>query len=104
MDTGGLSRSFVKVLSRCVASEKGRVQIASHFVALRKKDEKYDSLIKDYAELLEDICNYRDLLVSHRIGEFQSSQKEKIQSTAKLVGLQVPKLYEEAKDSNRKKD
>ncbi len=51
-----------------------------------------------YAELLEDVLVYKTILKEHRIGEFQSSQKEKVKQTAGLVGLQVPKLYRDKDD------
>lgn len=40
-----------------------------------------------------DVCDYKDLLIQHKIGEFQQSQKEKVLRTSHMVGLQPPKLY-----------
>jgi len=82
------SRRLAMALNRAVPDVEGQKMLMKFFV------QRGPDVQEGYSELLEDACNYRDILIEHRIGEFQASQKEKVAKTAGLVGLQVPKLYE----------
>ncbi len=82
-----MSRRLLNAIAKGVPREESKKMLLTHFV-------KTSPAVQDaYAELLEDVMVYRTILVEHKIGEFQSSQKEKVRRTAGLVGLQVPKLY-----------
>lgn len=85
-------RRLLMAVSKTVQDEAGRKMLVSHMA--KQKPEMQER----YAEMLEDVCAYRDVLIEHRIGEFQASQKEKVEKTARLVGLSPPKLYNEKKD------
>ncbi len=94
-----MSRRLVNAVVKNVShNESGRL------VLLRFFSRCADEVQEAYAELLEDAVNYRTILTEHRIGEFQSSQKEKVKKTAALVGLQVPKLYQEEHEEGIEKD
>lgn len=91
-----MSRRLVNSVAKAVTSnEEGKMLLLRHF------SKAQPDVQEAYAEMLEDMINYRTILTEHRIGEFQSSQKEKVKRTAALVGLQVPKLYE---DGQQEKD
>lgn len=86
MSAGG--HRLIRAVTRSVVDDAGRKFIVKHFATQPETMQNF------YSEMVEDVCEYRDILIEHRIGEYQSSQKEKVARTAGLVGLQVPKLYE----------
>jgi hypothetical protein len=88
-----MSRRLVNAAVKAVqANEDGKMLLLRHF------GKSSPEMQEAYAEVLEDMINYRTILSEHRIGEFQASQKDKVKRTAALVGLQVPRQYGEDED------
>lgn len=93
-----MSRRLGVASSKAIADQSGREMVLRHFQKIHKNAPQGVVLSEKYAEMLEAIVEYRDLLITHKIGEFKQSQKEKVAKTARLVGLEVPSANDDLVD------
>jgi hypothetical protein len=82
-------KRVLSAVEKLVPQGTGRTKLLTFF------GTQSETLQRCYADMLESVVAYRDILIEHRIGEYQASQKEKVKNTAGLVGLQVPILFED---------